>query len=332
MKANRIHSQRKIMNKLNKRNAAGKWWVIGIILLCITIALISATYLFKWSSTGFLSKSLWDWMQLLIIPAVLAIGGYLFSIVSTANERKATQYREQADREIATDNQREAALQAYFDKMSELLFDKHLRTSKPEDEVRIVARVRTLTVLHTLDPFRKASLIQFLREADLINVSSSGSIIDMSGAELNNAALNGVDLYKVDLSNVNLSEANLSNATPIGANLSVTDLSKANMSHALLSESDLRDARINYANLSNADLSRADLSWSKLYETNLSKANLSGANLNEADLSKANLIGANLSEANLSDANLNGAIIDKLSLDKAALTKEQIASMTIISL
>src|SRR5260221_10666102 len=66
-------------------------------------------------------KSLWDWLQLLIIPAALAVGGYLFNFTNSRNEQR-----------IASDNQRETELQGYIDKMSDLLLKEHLRESVPE--------------------------------------------------------------------------------------------------------------------------------------------------------------------------------------------------------
>ena len=63
-----------------------------------------------------------------------------------------------------TDNQHETALQAYIDKMSELLLEKNLRNSAKEDEVSKIARVRTLTILPLLDGNRKSSLLKFLYE------------------------------------------------------------------------------------------------------------------------------------------------------------------------
>jgi hypothetical protein len=48
--------------------------------------------------------------------------------------------RNQTEREIAQDNQREAALQEYIDKMSELLLEKDLRKSGMDAEVRTIAQ------------------------------------------------------------------------------------------------------------------------------------------------------------------------------------------------
>src|SRR6266436_7203987 len=88
-------------------------------------------------------KTLWDWLGLLAalaIPVVVGIGAAWF----TVQQAKASDRGNK-------DNQREAALQAYINAMSELLLEKHLRTSQPEDEVRTIARVRTITLLFQLD-------------------------------------------------------------------------------------------------------------------------------------------------------------------------------------
>src|SRR5207249_3544489 len=102
---------------------------VAIVLITLVIALfaliILGGYQFHWDWTGFngdnkSGKTLWDWLQLLIVPVVLAVGGYLFNFTVSRNERQAAANRDKTEREIASDNQREEALQAYIDKMSEL--------------------------------------------------------------------------------------------------------------------------------------------------------------------------------------------------------------------
>src|SRR5258708_36531831 len=78
------------------------------------------------------TKTLWDWLQLLIIPAVLAVGGYVFTYTTSRNdqaaiekrtidEREAAEKRAQTEREIAQDYQHQTALKEYFEKISHLL-------------------------------------------------------------------------------------------------------------------------------------------------------------------------------------------------------------------
>src|SRR5204862_1889608 len=104
---------------------------------------------------------LWDWLQLLAalaVPVVVGFGVAWF-----------TAKRAQSEREITLENQREAALQEYINKMSELLLEKNLRESREDDEVRKIARLQTLTVLSRLGNNRKVFVLQFLQEAGLID-------------------------------------------------------------------------------------------------------------------------------------------------------------------
>ncbi len=261
-----------------------RWWqknrqalmLAGIVAVVIGGAvLIFAGYLFHWTWTGFFDKTLWDWMQLLIIPAVLTTGAFLFN--------RAERTSEQA---IALDNQQAATLQTYLDRMSELLLEKSLRTSKPDDEVRNVARTQTLTVVRSLDANRKRTVLQFLHESGLISNHEGNSILN-----LERASLHGVNLHNADLSE---------------ANLNRTTLRKANLRNANLHKTSLCRAKLSDANLSEANLS----------EANLTDAFLEGAKLCNADLSHANLCGADLT-----GADLRGAIVTPEQLEKAQSLK-----------
>jgi uncharacterized protein YjbI with pentapeptide repeats len=159
---------------------------------------------------------------------------------------------------LAVDKQKEDLLQTYLDRMSELLLNYHLRISKdPTDEVRYIARSRTLTVLSRLDGDRKRSLLQFLYESYLL--STSGSLISLEGADLTSANLSWLNLSNVNLSGANLIDANLHYADLKGANLSRANLAGADLSGADLSDANLSDANLNAANLIGTNLTNADL-------------------------------------------------------------------------
>ena len=261
------------------------WWqtirktlaVVGIIVACVlgivTIVGIIGGYLFNWNWSGLSRKTLWDWLQLLFIPLVLAIGGYLFSLSISKNEHV-----------IALDNQREAALNAYIDNMSELLLRENLRESKPDAEIRDIARARTLALLQRLDASRKGSVLKFLYETGLIK--GDNCVIDLSDA---------------DLSQVNIYPELLLN---LGAVLHVYDLSEINLSYT--------------------HLEKACLTFTKLRGANLSNAMLDDANLAQVDLSGANLRSSTLFRTQLDGAKLDGAILDGAKIIMSHVTQEQI--------
>jgi len=226
-------------------------------------------------------KAFWDWLQLLIIPAVLTFGVWWLTRLQQQRDQRLEDQRAQTELEIATDNQREAALKEYYEKMSELLLHENLRGSAEDAEVRKIARVWTLTVLPRLDKERKRGLLQFLYESGLIEKGKR--IVDLSGADLSDADLFVINLSGADLSRANLRKANLFQANLSGANLTLTVLTAANLFKADLSGANLEKAFLD----DGTDLSFADLSGSNLQGTFLKGTNLQGTNATPDQLKKA---------------------------------------------
>src|SRR5215210_4115882 len=165
-----------------------------------------------WRWTGFANKTLWDWLQLLVVPAMLALVGFLLAAAQENIQQQAEESRAQDE-----------ALQAYLEGMGNLVLDEGLLSSQEDEEVRTLARARTLTILGRVDGARKRSVVQFLYESQLIQkdkpiVSLSGA--DLTDADLSGADLRGADLRVADLRVADLRRADLSDARLRGADLS----------------------------------------------------------------------------------------------------------------
>src|SRR5215216_4408047 len=199
--------------------------------------------------TGFRGMTVRDWLDLLVVPLALVLISFLFTTQQDQRQQQTENQRAEAERELAEQRTQDEALQAYLNQMSSLLLEKDLRASEKRSEVRTLARARTLTVLGRLDPSRKADVIQFLVEADLVQrADGRDPIIGLSGADLSDA----------DLSYANLSYANLRGAFLRDANLFAANLSYANLGNANLSGANLSEADLSYANLFAANLSSAE--------------------------------------------------------------------------
>jgi hypothetical protein len=224
---------------------------LGIVLLFILIRL---GYRYEW--TGFKEtsrtkdenievqprKTLWDWMQLLFVPVVLAIlvGGLTWWQTSSERARQA----EEAAQQEALRAQN-TAVQVYLDQMTTLMLEEGLRGADVDSEVRTIAQARTSAVLQAVEPENQRTLLQFLSDAGLVQrVDGNRPSISLDRADLSDT-----DLRNIVFSGSNLSLANLSNA----------DLIEADPSHADLSNANLRRANLSDADLSGADLSRAKL-------------------------------------------------------------------------
>lgn len=269
------------------RSVLGYAWVAGISAAVLPIlVLISYRY----------EATLWNWLELLIVPAMLALGGYWVNWSLSRNAQG-----------IAERHAQDAALQAYLDHMGQLLLDKDqpLRTSKASSEVRMLARARTLTILEQLDASRKKSVLRFLSESGLINREQPIIVLDeanLVGADLSGALLGETIVYRAFLTRADLSNAILRGASFERCKLHAANLWRANLSGAVLSIAELdganlSDTNLKEAELRNAEMRKADLTNARLPNTCLRYAVLIGADLSEADLRGADLRGADLRDA-----------------------------------
>jgi uncharacterized protein YjbI with pentapeptide repeats len=233
-----------------------RWVVVSAVLALVGVVgvILYHGHTARPGWVGASNKEFWDYLDLLIVPAAIAVGATFINWMQNERARKAEDA--QKERELVVEEQRaqDEALQAYLDQMSQLLTDKErpLGRAHPGDNLSTVARAQTLTALTRLDAGRKRSVLQFLYESGL--VIKDHLVVDLWGADLSKAYLSAANLHKVSLSEANLSGADLSAAI-----LRDADLRDANLSAAILSGADLRKANLGAANLSLAVLREADL-------------------------------------------------------------------------
>lgn len=189
-------------------------------------------------------KFVWDWLDLLIIPVALLIFGSVFTYIGETRKRTLAEEDRQKDKAIAEinrnsewkrllDHQQEESLQNYIDKMTDLLLKEKLLLSEKKNEVRNVARVKTLATIRTLDGKRKGLVLKFLFDAGLIN--GEDPIIDIQFADFTNTDYKNAYLGNINLMNVDFSYSNLENVEFDKANLSKTNFTCASLREGIFS-------------------------------------------------------------------------------------------------
>ena len=274
-----------------------EWTLTTSAVALASIMFVSSVLIFgylrvlEWTGlTGPLDKfqmrTLWDWLQLLFVPAVLGLGGLWFATALEQQQADLASRREKQQQELADKRQDAAAeaeeqrrqdtlLLSYLDQMSQSLTNEGIRKTNAEDPpgfVDEVASARTITVLRSLDAEHKRMVVRFAYEAELI--PGDNPFLEIDGANLNDADLGYMPLNESDLSNTFLANADLHHADLSEAVLHGADLSGANLGHADLSG----------ANLQEADLRGADLGGARLVGTDLSGANLDGTKVSPDQL------------------------------------------------
>ncbi len=263
---------------LGKLWQTAKWILLVLLVLCLLFILMFV-----------IETAVWQVLDLLIVPTILALGAWFLSNQSSKVER-----------EIAKDRQQQALLDAYLDRMTELILDKGLKKDGEENEaeLRTMARTHTISVLRNLDGKRKGQVLSFLHEAELIKKPSQTPHNENTGNPLVQSEF-------------------------VWENNQIINLATADLSHADLIFIPLRDI-YRVGNWSKRFITKfveedfEKYSWST---TKSWKANLSNAYLKDANLPHVAFVLAELWGTDFDEANLNGAILALANLSGANLQK-----------
>jgi uncharacterized protein YjbI with pentapeptide repeats len=314
-------------------------WLLLLFAAIVAAAIfVGIAYARGWTWTGFARerdhdgetvrppKTLWDWLQLLLVPFALAAAAFVLNQLQSDREQRREDRRASNQRSQNTDAKREDVLRDYLQQMSDLMLDRDLLRSRRQAEVRALARALTLTAVRQLDGGRKGQLVRFLAEADLIHMSDPK--VYLGSADLRGIALQGANLADVQFAGANLSEANLRGAHFAQADFSGTHMWRADLSgaqvsttirpgrkplppnvrfeHAGLVEARFVDAKLIAANFGGADLRRASFRGADLFQAVFSRACITGADFTGAYLRSARL-DAGGEDVDFSEADTHGA-------------------------
>jgi uncharacterized protein YjbI with pentapeptide repeats len=211
------------------------------------------------------SKTLWDWLELLIVPVFLAFGAWLLSTSDKESELK-----------LELDRQNQDVLTSFMDNLSKLLLGSNLRESEPGSEVRSIARTYTLAAFRVLDEKRKAEALQFLFETGLILCNP---VISLEGANLRGVVLDRAGLVNAEIKGAYFQNASMKDANFSNGNFCGSDFSYADLQRSIFGETNLSFTILKNANLSGLDLTKA----------NLNCADINGANIKNAKITKEQL-------------------------------------------
>jgi uncharacterized protein YjbI with pentapeptide repeats len=312
----------------------GRMSVVAVIsVVAVVVAAVSftvAAYVRRWHWTGFVgspdagqpAKTLWDWLQLFVIPLGLAAVAFGLNLAQSSREQHREDRRAERERRIATDQRREDVLAAYLRQMTGLHLQGGARNARERSEARSMGRTLTLSVLRRLDGRRKGFVLQFLSEGRLSWFANEPQFsrmfgmsdtpkVDLTGADLRGAvvhdALTHVNLNGVDLRNADFRGAQLGSVSLVAADVRAADFSTAHVSFLSFQAADLRGASFRRATVVRADFRGACMTGARLAGARLRRSRLRNASGHDVDLSGATLEETDLWHGWLADINVSGA-------------------------
>lgn len=238
-------------------------------------------------------KTLWDWLSLLIVPAVLATLGFQFSLMNSNRDRADSV---KADRAELFQKYIER-IQAFAisgalssSRLAKPLHSEDCANSAPTPTVMIVQNITKSTLMQLqlleIEPQslhnEKGMILQFLYSMD--SIARGHKKIDLSYADFSNSNLRFAQLVGACLNNFMFNDftASTDSASDLSyARLDSADLSGSNLAHANLRLASLRDAILtDWTSLFRADLRGADLRGIKYDKT----TNFDGAVYNTREI------------------------------------------------
>lgn len=285
------------------------FYLLTRIILPTTVV-ISVIYLvltgYKYLWTGFQNKTLWDWIDLLIVPLVLAIASWTLG-----------RFEKNIESNISADRFRETTIQSYLSQMNLILSEQRDNLEKPNSPINQVANLNTENIFQFLssDIPKKKVVLLYLYKAGLLQVTDVKQLnsilhienLDFAGINLERISLNQSCLQNCYFKNANLRFSNLSEC-----NFDESKFSKASLTGALLIGSSFQNSRFDYAILDGIVANRVNFSHALLYQSSLQLATLTegvfeGASLTKSLCHNAYFDGANLSYASLDNSDLRSA-------------------------
>ena len=290
-------------------------------------------------------KTLWDVLELVIIPVGGALIAYFFNKSLKENEQRLIDERVKIEREILIDQQREIALQSYMMTMHNLIEKNDPCHSLPGDEIRNFVTTITQSTLNKLDGKRKGLVIKFLyganflyRKDPIVSLEYSDlSDIDLSNTDLESinfklATLKNANFYQTKLKNASFEKVFLDSTKFYSTNLNNADFSYAYGENvifdlAVLSNANLENSYFPKASFDSADLTDANFEYAYLKSTRYFWSELTNTNFRSAILLEADFLNSYEKNTNFEYARLNNAIMpDGKKYDPGIHTVEYLTS------
>lgn len=280
MKAETGHSKAAGSEEPPKTRVIPRWvMVIAAVVLAAVIIVIVYGYLARPGWVGVSGKRFWDYLELLIVPAALAIVVYWLNRRQDERNREsdATRERERQEQEVRRERERQAteeanrvrdrkaqdaqrerelqveeqraqdeALQAYLDKMTELLVVYGLEERIATVENTSLTDERDERETLKAEAVRTVAWARTKTVLRRLDGYRKGAVLRF----LNEAALIKKDCPVID---------SLAGADLVGAVLEGSNLKGAALKGVVLREAVLRQAILTAADLKEADLTDADL-------------------------------------------------------------------------
>ncbi|CAF5131133.1 unnamed protein product, partial [Rotaria sp. Silwood1] len=201
----------------------------------------------------------------------------IYAAITTAQEGKVADERRQFDLEQAAEFRQQAIYDKFLDDVYKLEKDGYLNEEK---NPWAFANARFRAAHREWDAIRKADILQFLKENQLIGIKPSIK---------NRAVKKGDNIIRLN----DLNFDNISLTSPTGS------LNSLNLEYVVFDQVSMINARFSFVNLRETSFSHSRLNNVTFSDSSLAYASFDSTELNGTDFGNTNMIGVEFSNIDL---------------------------------
>ena len=174
---------------------------------------------------GIRDKTVWNWMELLIVPVMLAAGAMYLDARQTAKQAEQENRRREDAERIEDERYKVGILNDYRRAIIELVKDGGLLSEAPESGAVEAAQAITNATLAQLDGPQKGALLSFLFHSQLIgHPQRERPVMSLLNADFEKAVLKDGNLSGAHLQDAHLTDADLTRTLMYGTHFNANTL------------------------------------------------------------------------------------------------------------
>lgn len=280
------------------------------------------------------SKTLWDWLQLLLVPIILILGGFWLNRSESRHSLEMQKSINDTNLSIEKERFEDGILNSYINDIAQMIINSDtakLRTNR----IMAVYKIKTLTTLNRLNSERRNYLIQFLVDSKMLNYwdfLSDFKNIHVSGIFFNDVSFDDFKFIGSSISSsrffscsIQSSKSSHSDFTSSMFNdmkINIFDISsskfiQSSLVKVIFSECKIKDSKfygskIQHSSLGNSTIESSDLSCSTISNTNFSDTKFYCCDFIRSSIKDSSFIDVDFWNVNFSNTELINVTIENL--------------------
>ncbi len=287
-----------------------KIWIIVILLLAIALA--SYLIIFKPIKFGFHNKTLFDWLEIAIIPIFLTIGVFMVDYFNRRNESKSTETKFQNEQRIAQEQYSAAAFNSFLEYYTNIYHSGN----KLNNQEKQTLKFKTRSMFRTLNGFWVGELFDFISNTNL-----GAAIPDIfSETDFKDLEILQSKHRRIELNNSNFLRCNALAVVFMEAIFKTVEFTECVLTGGNMQFSDWRNVSIQSCTANGLQCNSSTLGSCMIHKSSLARARFDSAKILASNFIECNMESTIFDNSTISSSKFIDNICEGISFEKTHMS------------